>query len=118
MTQALNGLIIEIQVGYFHLGKILELNGKAMVLRRNLNLACGKLFHRMIAAMVTKLELAGLTTQSMPDQLMAQTNACDRKACLDQFPDCCNLIAQGRRIAWAIGEKDRTRSRCPHLLDT
>src|SRR5215210_389029 len=84
------------------------IHGEAVILRSDLDLASGEIHYRLIAAMVTELELERFTAERQTKNLMAETDAEDRFF-TDQFLHVGFGIRHRVRIAWSVGEKNAIR---------
>ncbi len=76
-----------------------------MILRRDLDLARGQIHHRLIAAVVTELELVGFAAERETHDLMAETNT-EYRLFTDQFLHVFFCIRHGVGIARPVGEKN------------
>src|SRR5581483_2422546 len=106
MTHAFNALIVEVNPvdGDFR-RQTFRVNGKAMVLRGNLDFAGFKIFDRLIGAAMAKFELEGFAAKSLAEDLVAETNAEYGDAGLSQFVHGLDGVIQDGWISGAIGEK-------------
>ena len=73
-----------------------------MVVRGNLHLPRMQLLHRMVPAMVSKLELIGLGAQRQSNELMSQTYP-EYRLAAQQPPNIFLRVAAGLGISRAIG---------------
>ena len=104
MPQAFERLVVQIDVRQldFALRQRIGIDGEVVVVRRDLDLAGRQLLYRMIAAVVSELQLVGLAAEREPDQLMAQADAEDRLPC-PSAGGCCpprRCKARDRRGRW------------------
>src|SRR3954463_13874668 len=76
MPQSLQRAVIQIDMRLDDLTvrERIWVNGKVMIVRRDLHLLRLQLLHRMIAAVVSELELVCLAAERQADQLMSETN--------------------------------------------
>src|SRR5271156_5113240 len=86
-----------------------------MVVRRDLDLSTLQLLHRMIPAMMSKLQLEGLPTERNADKLMSQTNTKDRHSS-HQPPNAVHGIRTRLRVAWTIRQKNSVRLQSHHIF--
>ena len=72
MPQPFQRIVVQIDVRQlnFTLRQRIRIDCKIMIVRRNLNLPGPQLLHRMIPAVMSKLQLKRLPTQCNPDNLM------------------------------------------------
>src|SRR5882757_3919097 len=81
-----------------------------MILRGNANASRCQIFDRLIAAAMTELQLEGLSSQRVTEDLVAQANAEDRLFA-DERADCFVRVIYYGGIAGAIREKNTVRIR-------
>ena len=79
MAQALERIVVQVDVGQinFALLQRVGIDGEVVVVRGDLDLAGCQLLDRMIAAVVSELQLVGLAAQGEPDELVAEADAED-----------------------------------------
>ena|SRR5260221_9404374 len=76
VPHAFDALVVEIEVCHFNFGwQAIRLNGKAMIVRSNLDVPVARISDRLVTAAMTKHKLERLTAKRAPQQLMAKTNA-------------------------------------------
>src|SRR5271163_3218176 len=80
MPQAFQSLVVQVDVRQldFTVGQRIRVDGKIMVVRRDLNLARLQLLDRMIPAMMPELQLESFSAQCNASELMSQTDSEDR----------------------------------------
>ena len=67
MPHAFHRLIVEIDPIHLHVARQrLGIDREPMILRRDFNLAGFQIFHRLIAAAMTELELKGFSAKGLP----------------------------------------------------
>ena len=117
MTQSLIRVIVQIDVRDFDRLriKLLRIHSETMILRSNLNFPRPEILHRMVRTPVSELQLVGLPTKSKSHELMAQANS-ENWPFPHQLPDVLNPVANRRRIARAVREKNAVRSHLKHFL--
>ena len=79
VTDTFHGLVVQVfmpQAGGISQG--IQVNGKAMVLGSDFNLAGGHVHDRQVGAMVAERQLHSLTPQGKSQQLVSQADAEDR----------------------------------------
>ena len=116
MRQPLHGVVVQIDMR--KLDRALErvgVDGEAVVLRRDFDLAGGQIFHRLIAAVMTELELVRPAAESEAQNLMPETNAEDRSFA-DQLLHVLFRIRYRIGIAWAVGKKNSIGIERKHVL--
>src|SRR5919108_5112230 len=70
VTHPFDCTVVQIQVRHFDLGwQALRINGKAVILRRDLDLTRGQMHDRLIATTMTELEFIRLAPQCQPKNL-------------------------------------------------
>ena len=81
MAHPFKTAIVQIDMRQFNilLVQTVNIQGETMVLRGDLYMAGGQLFHRLIAAAMAEFQLVGGTAIGKPQDLMAQTYAKDRR---------------------------------------
>ena len=103
MRQAFDRVVVQIQMRDF--GRAFErirVDREAVVLRGDLDLACGEIHHRLVAAMVAELELVSFAAEREAHDLMAETDA-ENRFFTDQFLYvffCVGLRRRDRRARW------------------
>ena len=84
-------------------GKRLLVDGEAVVHRDDLDLARGIVAHRMVGAMMALMHLDGFGAEGEAEHLVAEADAEDRDARIDELPDRGNGVVAGRRrVAGAV----------------
>ena len=64
MPQAFNRPVVQVEMGDFRpLLQRIDIDTETMILRRNLNLPGCEVHHRLVAPVMAKFELIGLSTQ-------------------------------------------------------
>src|SRR5882672_7950397 len=107
MAQAFHALIVEVDVGNFHVtGQSIGPYGKTVIVRSDLDAAANRILDRLIAAAMAKDQFESLTAESASQQLMAETDAKSRCARLGNLTDVRDFFVHRCRIAWTIREID------------
>ena len=84
---------------YFFGIQFLSLNAIIMVLGSDQHTAGGQMLYRMVASVMPELQAARTGSQRAADQLVAQANAKNSHAAVDQFFNCIDQIGQPGRVA-------------------
>src|SRR5882724_10780817 len=106
VTQAFDGLVVEIDVRDLDIFRQRRrIDGKAVVLRCDLDLARLEIFDRVVRAAMTELQLEGLAAKRETENLVAEADAEKRHAGGDDGLRVVDGICQRRRIAGAIAEE-------------
>ncbi len=115
-AQALEGAVVEVHVGGLHVRHALDVHAEAVVLGADLDVAVELVQHRVVAAVVPELELAGGAAEGPADELVAQADA-DHGHVLHELPDGGGLFRQRGGVAGAVGKEDRLGAAVQHFLD-
>ena len=110
MPHALKGLVVKVDVRYLDLRIFdrLNIDTKAVVLGRDLDVACQKILYRMVRTTVTKFQFICFTTKGKPQKLMAQADS--KNGIIRNQPlDVINSIGNGLGVPGAIGKQDAIR---------
>jgi hypothetical protein len=76
MAQAFDGAVVEVLVRHHEaVGQRGRIDGVAVVLRGDLDLAGGAVEHRLVAAVVPELHLVGLAAEHVAEDLVAEADA-------------------------------------------
>src|ERR1700680_2581790 len=86
-----------------------------MVVRRDFDLASLQLLHRMIPAVMSKLQLESLAAERNPDKLMPQADA-ENRLPSHKSADRIHRVRAGLRIAWPVRQKNSIRLQRQHIL--
>ena len=106
-AQPFHRAVVEVAVGDLHVGgQRILLDRVVMVLRGDLHVGRAYVAHRLVAAVVPKLELIGAAAQRQTDNLVAQTDAKGGDAGGEQAADRGRGIGHARRVAGAVAEED------------
>ena len=98
-------------------GQRLALDREAVVHAGDLDQAVGQALDRVVRAAVALVHLGGLGADRQTQQLMAQADAEQRLAGVEQLADHRHRIFAGRRrIAGAVGQEDAVRVQRHHIL--
>ena len=103
MSQAFERLVVQVNVRQFDFGlrQRVGIDGEVVVVRRDLDLAALQLLHRMVAAMVSELELEGLAAEGDAGELVAETDAEDGLAS-HEAANVIDGVGAGLRVAGAV----------------
>jgi len=86
MFQALDSLVIQIDSVDRNIRRQRGgVNGKSVILRRDLDFSCFEVLHRLIAAAMAKLEFERLAPQGLPQNLVTEANSENRHPMGHQF---------------------------------
>ena len=110
MPQTLKSIVVQVDVGLqdFRVFERIRIDGKVVIVRRDLDLAGFKLLYRMVPAVMAELEFVCLAAKGQSDQLMAKTNTKDR--CLaHQAANVIRGVGAWLGIAGTVGEKYSVR---------
>src|SRR5579864_587914 len=103
VAKPLDGSVVQIDVSDFDVvRKRCRVHGKAMILRRDFDLASLQLLHRVVGAAVAELQLECLPAHRQAQNLMAETDAKYRNAGRHKRARVLDGVGQRRGIAWAI----------------
>ncbi len=108
MFQALNGIIIQIDVGHLEpdFRQPLLGNGEAVVLGGNKDPPCFKVFHRLIQTPMPELQLICSGTQCKGDDLLPEADSV-KHGFADELTHRGDGFLHHRRVARAIGNQHR-----------
>ena len=117
MAQAFQRVVVQVDVRQFDFALLqrIGIDGEVVVVRGDLDLAGRECLHRMVAAVVSELELVGLAAEGEADELMAEADAEDG----DFAHHAANVVLRvGHRlgIAGAVGEKHAVRLHRQHIF--
>ena len=116
VTHAFHGLVVQVDVGRLQFGrKIVQVDGKAVILRGDLDPVGQIIEDRLIRSTMAELELEGLAAQGNPQKLMAQADA-ENRGLADQAVDGVVGIGQRFRIAGSVGQEHPIGFMGQHLL--
>ncbi len=86
-----------------------------MVVRRDLDFPRVQLLHRMVAAVVSKLQLEGFPAQSYPRELMSQANP-KNWLTSHKSPNVVHRVGARLRIARPVGQEYAIRFQREHVF--
>ena len=113
VREALDGPVVEVDVR--ELGAAAErvdVDGEAVVLRGDLDLAGGQIHDRLVAAVVAELELVGAAAEREPEDLVPEADAEDRHLA-EQRARRSRRVRHGGGIAGAVGQEDAVGLHAP-----
>jgi hypothetical protein len=118
VAHAFDGAIIEVDVGDLNIArKARWIDRKTVILAGDGHLAVAQVFDGLVAAAMAELELEGLASVGMSEDLMSQTdgkNGLHSNQLLHLLVD----VVECGGIAGAVGEKDAIRILCEHVCGT
>ena len=106
VAQAFERLVVQVhmrQLDFVRVDRV-GIDGEVMIVRRDLDFAGGIVAHRVVAAVMAKLELVGAAAQSQSAKLVAQANAKHRHAA-QHLPDGAYRVVDRFRVAGAVRQK-------------
>src|SRR4030095_3026075 len=107
VAKAFNGAVVQVQMRDLHIrGQRIRVDGEAMILGRDLDLARIKLLHRVVGAAVAELQFERLTSDGKPENLMAETDAEGWNIGVHQLAYALGGIGELYRIDPPVAEKD------------
>src|SRR6478609_10241794 len=116
VPQPLYRAVIEVPVGHLQIGGsgdpdplFFPLNGKAMILAGDEDLAGPEVLHRMVPPPVPVEEFGGPAAEGEPQQLVPQADPEGGDPRLRQLADVLARVGDSRRIAGPIGEEKSLR---------
>ncbi len=117
VAQALQRVVVQVDVRQvdFALLQRVGIDGEVVIVRGDLDLAGLHLLHRMIAAVMSELQLVSLAAQRQPDQLMPQTDSEDRNLA-HQIANTFLRVSDRLGIAGPVGEKHAVRLQREHIF--
>src|SRR5580704_12726648 len=117
VPQAFESLIVQVDVRefYFALRQRIGIDGEVVVVCCDFNLPGLQLFHRMIPAVMSELQLESFSAESDAGKLMSQTNSKDWLA-THQAPNRIHRVGAGLGVAGAIREKYSIRLQCDYIF--
>ena len=116
VAQPLDGLVIQINPVHSHLRRQRRrIHCKTVVLRSDFDPTRLQIFHRLVSAPMPKLQLEGLATQRLAQNLMTQANPEDGDARVHQRLHLADNPAQRPRIARTIAQEHPGRLVSKHL---
>src|SRR6185369_1830906 len=92
-----------------------RIDGEVVVVSGDLNLAVLQLLYRMISAVVSELELVGLSAESETNQLVSETNA-EKRHATDKSTDIVLCVRYGFWISRSVRQKDSVRFHGQHIF--
>lgn len=104
VPQPLQCMIIEIDVSSLNIGRFVQHHMKTVILGGNFNASGGQILDRMVAAVMSELELFSRSAEGVSDKLMPEADACDRKS-VNQLPHQCDFSSQRGRVAGPLERK-------------
>ena len=110
VPHSFNRPVIQIHVGQldFPAGDGVDVDRKAVVLGRDLDLSGVELLDRVVRPMMAKFEFIGSATQGEAQNLVSQTDPEDRPF-PDELPGGLNQVHHSLRVPRAIADKDTIR---------
>src|SRR5512140_548501 len=110
MAEALVRSVIQVDMRNLDPGFVqrLRVDGEAVVLRGDLDLAGQKILDRVVPPAMTEFQLEGLPTQSQSNELMTEADAEDRLLA-DKSLDVLNGNSHCRGISGSVREKNPVR---------
>ena len=110
VAQAFERIVVQVDVRQFDfaIGQRVRIDGKVVVVRRDLDLPGPQLLHRMISAMMSEFQLEGFAAQRNSRQLMTETDSEDWLT-THEAPDRVHRVRTRLGIAWAVREKNSVR---------
>src|SRR5271157_4334357 len=117
MAQALERVVIQVDVGQVYVARLkrIGIDGEVVIVAGDLHFARIHLLHRMIAAVMSELELISLASKSDPDQLVPETDSEDRCSS-SQLANILLRVSDWLRIARAVREKDSVGTKRQHIF--
>src|SRR4030095_5784878 len=113
VAKAFNGAVVQVQMRDRYIrGQRIRVDGEAMILGGDLDLARIELLHGVVGAAVAELQFERLASNRKPENLMAETDAEGRNIRAHQLAYVVDGIGQRCRIAPSGAEKDDGRV-CP-----
>ena len=107
VPQPLDRAVIQVDVRHLHIrGQRFRVHGEAVVLRRDLDLAGGKVLDRMVAPAMPELELIGVAAHRERQDLVAETNAEYRHVRVHELARVRDRVRQHGRIAGSVAQED------------
>src|SRR6266436_2124880 len=95
VSHSFNGLIVEIEAVHRHIGgKGVGINGEAMILSRDFDLAGLQVFDGLVRAPLAEFQFEGLATKCLAENLVAQADSENRNAALHQIIDGLHRIVE------------------------
>ena len=117
VADSLDGLIVEVDVGYFErLRKTFGIQGEVVVLRGDLDLAGEQVADRVIAAVMAELQSAAGGAAGDAEQLVPEADPHQRDAS-EQGADHLRRVTDCRRVGRTVGEEDPVRLLAQHASD-
>ena len=92
-----------------------RVHGEAVIVRSDLDTSGGAVEHRLVDAAVAVAELIGAVAQRPPEDLVAQADAEEGDAGVQNSAQQLDLTCRGARVARPIGEEDAVRTEGEHL---
>src|SRR4030042_5615384 len=110
MLQPFQGLIIQVNVGQFHIRIVhgWDVYGKAVILRGDLHPAGLQIFDRLVGSSVSEFEFKSGSAQGQSNDLMAQAYTKDGQPA-QQVLNGSDDSRIGRWIPWAVGKQQAVR---------
>ena len=94
--------------------RVLALDGEAVVLGRNEDVARPEVTDRVVAAAVAVWQLHGRAAVRKADQLMAEADAERRQAGIGKLPDVPQRVADRRRVTRSVREEEAVGAELSH----
>src|SRR5210317_2084754 len=116
VMQAFDGIVVEVDVGDQSI--ILQgpgINGKAMILRCNLDVVPFSTANRLVATAMAELEFVGFPSQGYRKQLMAEADT-EQRHLAEQFPNVLLRVGDRLRIARAVAQENPVRAHRQNLF--
>ncbi|CAM5561573.1 hypothetical protein SBADM41S_01617 [Streptomyces badius] len=121
--ESLDDLVVQADVGDLGaaergVGDLVErgVDGEAVVVRGDLDLAGGAVLHRLVDAAVAVLQLVGAEAERAAEDLVAEADAEERGGALQHAAHQGDRVVGGGRVAGAVGEEDAVGLDRVHLF--
>src|SRR5215813_12653803 len=103
MAHSFEASVVEVEMGQLDLVRVqtVGVNREAVVVRSDFDAAIASVLHGLIAAAMAEFQFEGLASERQAEQLVAQTDAEDRRGAEQPF-DLADNIRQRGGIARAI----------------
>ena len=110
MAETLERLVVQVDVGDLDrlLRQAVDVDDEPVVLGGDLDCARLQVFHRVVGAVMTELELGGPAAQGQAQDLMAQADA-ENRLLAEQLAHGVHRVADWLRVARAVGQEDSVR---------
>src|SRR5688572_33057810 len=105
MAEALERLVVQVDVRELDVVLVerVRIDREPVILRRNLHAAGPQIFHRMIAASMSELQLVGSAPQRKTQQLLTEADA-EHGTLPDDLPNVLLAVVHGLRTPRAFRE--------------